>query len=71
MIFSMELVSSRGDGTRFSTANTVPWGVVIPTVVEPSCVSQHIGAHVSELRIRTHFDRFHGVFDWTFSRVTD
>ncbi len=26
----------RGDGTRFSTARIVPWGVVMPTVVEPS-----------------------------------
>ena len=37
MIFSMEEVSISGDGTRFSTARTTPSGVVIPTVVDPSC----------------------------------
>lgn len=37
MIFSIEDDSSKGEGTRFSTARTVPCGVVIPTVVEPSC----------------------------------
>jgi hypothetical protein len=37
MIFSMDEDSRSGDGTRFSTARTVPCGVVMPTVVEPSC----------------------------------
>lgn len=36
MIFSMDELSSSGDCTRFSTPRTVPWGVVMPTVVEPS-----------------------------------
>jgi hypothetical protein len=37
MIFSMEEVSIKGEGTRFSTARIAPSGVVIPTVVDPSC----------------------------------
>ena len=37
MIFSMDEDSSKGDGTRFSTARTTPSGVVMPTVVDPSC----------------------------------
>ncbi len=36
IIFSMDELSSRGDCTRFSTPSTVPCGVVMPTVVEPS-----------------------------------
>jgi len=48
IIFSMELDSRRGDWTRFSTARTTPWGVRMPTVVEPSC-SRTQGDHMLDL----------------------
>ena len=40
MIFSIDDASRRGDWTRFSTPRTTPSGVLIPTVVEPSCDSK-------------------------------
>jgi len=39
MIFSMELDSSKGDWTRFSTPRTTPSLVWMPMVVEPSLMA--------------------------------
>lgn len=76
MIFSIELDSSRGDWTRFSTPRTTPSLVWMPTVVDPSCGSRqrmrqvvnYSGGSSERLRMpcqagTTHLDGFDGIFD--------
>ena len=53
--------SSKDEGTRFSTAKIVPWGVVMPTVVDPSYEMSANGE--DRERRSTDLDSLHGIFD--------
>ena len=51
MIFSIELLSSSGDWTRFSTPRTTPSLVEMPTVVEPSLIASSAYSTLSLIHI--------------------
>jgi hypothetical protein len=64
MIFSIELDSKRGDWTRFSTPRTTPWGVRIPTAVEPSYGkdTDRLEEFKASQILARHLDSFNSIF---------